>query len=69
MTSNEILAELPKLGVDESAKVFDRLCELQEQDILHGLQPTDAEKELLDRELEEYERDRNRGFPSEERAS
>ena len=34
--------------------MFDRLYELEEMDLLRSLQPDDAEKALLDRELEAY---------------
>jgi hypothetical protein len=57
MSSTEILAELPKLKVEERTQVFQRLCELQEADVLHGVGPTDQEKKLLDEALAEFQRD------------
>jgi hypothetical protein len=63
MSNAEILAELPKLKAEERALVFQRLCELQEQDLLHGVGPTEEEKRLLDEALAEYERDGNPGEP------
>ena len=48
MSSAEILAELPKLKAEERKQVFQRLCELQEADLLHGVGPTEEEKKLLD---------------------
>ena len=57
MSKAEILAELPKLKADERTQVFERLCELQERDLLHGLGPTAEEKKLLDEALAEFERD------------
>ena len=59
----EILAALPTLRPEERALVFERLCELQESDLLHGRGPTDAEREILDRALAEFEADRNVGRP------
>jgi hypothetical protein len=63
MSKAEILAELPKLKADERAQVFDRLCELQESDVLQGHGPTAEEKKLLDQALAEFERDGQRGKP------
>jgi hypothetical protein len=63
MSKNEILAELPKLEADERRQVFQRLCELQEQDLLRGSGPSDAEKKILDEALAEFERDRDPGTP------
>ncbi|MEI8042602.1 MAG: hypothetical protein WCL11_14415 [Verrucomicrobiota bacterium] len=63
MSKAEILAELPKLKADERAQVFDRLCELQESDLLQGHGPTAEEKKLLDQALAEFERDGQRGKP------
>ena len=63
MSKTEILAELPNLKAEERTQVFERLCELQEQDLLHGLGPTEEEKKLLDQALLEFEHDRNPGRP------
>lgn len=63
MSKAEILAELPLLKAEERSQLFDRLCELQDQDLLHGVGPTEAEKQLLDRELAEFERDGDAGIP------
>ncbi|MCX6890881.1 MAG: hypothetical protein NTX51_05080 [Verrucomicrobia bacterium] len=63
MSKAEILAEWPKLKADERAQVFDRLCELQESDLLQGHGPTAEEKKLLDQALAEFERDGQRGKP------
>jgi hypothetical protein len=54
MSKAEILAELPKLKLADRREIFDRICEMEERDLLHGSQPTAEEKELLDQELEEY---------------
>jgi hypothetical protein len=61
MSHAEILAELPKLKAEERTQVFQRLCELQEQDLLNGVGPTAEERKLLDDALEEFQRDGNRG--------
>jgi putative addiction module component (TIGR02574 family) len=49
----EILAELPKLEVADRREIFDRICEMEERDLITG-GATDEEKKLLDRELAEY---------------
>jgi hypothetical protein len=55
MSKAEILEQLPKLGPDERRQIFERLCELEERDLLNGVEPTPEEKAMLDRELEEYQ--------------
>ena len=63
MSKAEILAELPKLKAEERRQIYERLCELQEQDLLKGAGPTEEEKKLLDSALAEYEKDRDKGRP------
>ena len=63
MSSSEILAELPKLRPEERQQLLQRLCELQEQDVLRGVFPTEQERRMLDEALLEYERDRDPGTP------
>jgi hypothetical protein len=63
MNKAEILAELPKLKAEERTQVFQRLCELQEDDILRGVGPTAQEKKILDEALAEFQRDGNPGTP------
>jgi putative addiction module component (TIGR02574 family) len=53
MSKVEIPAELPKLELADRREIFDRICEMEERDLLKG-GATDEEKALLDRELEEY---------------
>jgi putative addiction module component (TIGR02574 family) len=60
MSKTEILAELPKLELADRREIFDRICEMEEQDLLTG-GATDEEKKLLDRELEEYRRNPEAG--------
>lgn len=61
MSNAEILAELPKLRAEERQQIYQRLCELQEQDLLRGVAPSEEEKRLLDAALAEYEKDQDRG--------
>jgi len=56
----EILAELPKLEVADRREIFDRICEMEERDLLTG-GATDEEAALLDRELEECRRNPEAG--------
>jgi len=63
MSNAEILAELPKLKAEERRQIFQRLCELQEQDLLNGAGPSEEEKKLLDAALAEYEKDHDQGRP------
>ncbi|HEX5400147.1 MAG TPA: addiction module protein [Verrucomicrobiae bacterium] len=60
MSKMEILAELPKLDMADRREIFDRLCDMQERDLLYG-GATPEEKALLDRELEEYRRNPEAG--------
>jgi hypothetical protein len=61
MSKAEILQELPRLGLQERREIFERIGELEEQDLLKGGQPSAADKALLDRELEEYQRNPEAG--------
>jgi len=61
MSKMEILAELPKLELADRREIFDRICEMEERDLIQGSQPTDEEKALLDRELEDYKKDPEAG--------
>jgi len=65
MSKMEILAELPKLDTAARREIFDRLCEIEERDLLNG-GATPEEKALLDRELEEYRRNPDAGSSWEE---
>ena len=60
MSKMEILAELPKLKLADRREIFDRICEIEERDLITG-GATDEEKKLLDRELEEYRRNPEAG--------
>jgi hypothetical protein len=63
MSKTEILAELPKLKAEDRRQIYQRLCELQEQDLLNGAGPSEEEKKLLDAALAEYQKDGDRGRP------
>jgi hypothetical protein len=63
MSKAEILAELPKLKAEDRVEVFERLCELQDEDLMQGVGPTAEEKRLLDEALADFQRDRDPGRP------
>ncbi len=63
MSKSEILQELPRLALEERREIFERICELEENDLLRGGQPTAEEKALLDRELEDYRLTPTAGSP------
>jgi len=54
VSKSDILNELPRLKSAERREIFDRLCEIEEIDLLQGGSPTAEEKALLDQELEDY---------------
>ena len=56
----EILAELPKLELADDREIFDRICKMEERDLLTG-GATNEEKARLDRELVEYRRNPEAG--------
>ena len=66
MSKAEILNELPKLGLRERREIFERIGEMEEQDLLKGGEPTAEEKALLDRELEEFRKNPQAGSTWEE---
>jgi hypothetical protein len=61
MSKAEIMAELPGLRPEERDQLFEKLCQLQEIDALHGRSPGLAEKKMLDDALAEFQRDGNPG--------
>jgi hypothetical protein len=61
MSKMEILAELPKLDLTDRREIFERIGELEEYDLLHGGKPTAEEKTLLDREVEEFQKNPEAG--------
>ena len=66
MSKAEILNELPKLALGERREIFERIGELEDQDLLKGGEPTVEEKALLDRELEEFRKNPQAGSTWEE---
>ena len=66
MSKAEILQELPKLPLGERREIFQRIVELEDQELIKGGEPTRDEKDLLDRELEEYQRNPDAGSSWEE---
>ena len=60
MSKAEILAELPKLDIADRREIFDRICEMEERDLISGV-ATPEEKALLEQELEEYRRNPEAG--------
>ena len=63
MSTTQILAELPKLDPEARSRIFQRLCEFQEADLLQGAGPTPEERQILDEALAEFRRDGDTGTP------
>jgi putative addiction module component (TIGR02574 family) len=61
MSKADILAELPNLERGDRQEILERIWDLEECDLLQGSEPSPEEKKLLDRELEEYQRNPNAG--------
>ena len=61
MSKAEILEGLAQLGPAERREVLERLCEMEEQDLVHGSAPTEEERTLLDRELQDFHQDPQAG--------
>jgi putative addiction module component (TIGR02574 family) len=61
MSKAEILLELPKLEFADRREIFERICDMEERDLLNGSLPTAEEKALLDRELELYHKNPEAG--------
>ena len=61
MSKSEILEELPKLKADERREIFERLCEMEEMELLNGAEPSADEKVLLNQELKEYHKNPDAG--------
>jgi hypothetical protein len=59
----QILAELPTLTAEARLQILQRLCELEDADLLHGRGPTPQEQQILDEALAEFDRDGDRGTP------
>ena len=63
MGKAEIFAELPRLNAEDRSQVLQRLYELQDRDLLQGIEPSPKEKLILDEALAEFQRDGNLGIP------
>jgi putative addiction module component (TIGR02574 family) len=62
MSKAEILEQLPKLNSVELQEIWDRIWQLEEEQLWSGnANSSDEEKALLDSELEDYSRDREAG--------
>jgi hypothetical protein len=55
MSKSAILNELPKLGHADRREILERICEIEEADLLRGAVIDSDEKAVLDREFEEYQ--------------
>lgn len=61
MSKAEILQELPALGFEESKEILERLCELEDRDLISGIVPTKDERRMLGQEFEEYRKNPKAG--------
>jgi hypothetical protein len=61
MSKADILGELPNLGQGDRREILERIWEMEEADLLKGVQPDAEEKALLDREFVEYQANPNAG--------
>ena len=66
MSKADILQELPRLQPEERHEIMERICELEERDVLGGPGSAVDEKALLDREMEEFQRNPDSGASWEE---
>jgi hypothetical protein len=55
VSKSEILEQLPNLARRDRREIMERIWEMEETDLLNGVQPDPEEKSLLDTELEEYQ--------------
>jgi putative addiction module component (TIGR02574 family) len=56
MSKAELLEEISKLTPEERGEIWDALWTLEERQMLGSSAPSDHEKEVLDREMEDYEK-------------
>jgi len=54
---------LPTLSAEARSQILQRLCELQEADLLSGQGPTAHEKQILDQALVDFRHDGDAGAP------
>jgi hypothetical protein len=55
MSKSEIIGELPNLGWADRREILERICEIEESELLKGVQPDADERALLDSELQDYQ--------------
>jgi len=63
MNTADILEALPNLSAAERAQIFQRLCQLLDEDLVREFGPTPDEMRILDAALADYARDGNAGVP------
>ncbi|MCE0498145.1 MAG: hypothetical protein LV481_09395 [Methylacidiphilales bacterium] len=63
MSKAEILEEFAKLTPAERNELWDALWTLEERDLLGGSTPTTEEKNVLDQEMDDYQKNPNAGSP------
>jgi len=56
MSKAELLEEISKLSPEERSEIWDALWTLEESHLLGSISPSDYEKAVLDREMEDYEK-------------
>ncbi len=66
MSKADILKALAMLQPEDRREIFERLCDLEERDLLAGRLPTAEERALLDHELEDYRQHPDAGSSWEE---
>ena len=63
MSKAQILEELPRLGRADRQEIWECLWELEERELLQGVEPTPEEKALLDREWADFQANPEAGAP------
>jgi len=63
MNTAQILEELSRLTANDRSRLFARLAEIHETDLLEGGAHSPAERQALDEALTEFERDPSPGEP------
>jgi hypothetical protein len=67
VSKTEILEQLPKLDSVELQEIRDRIWQIEEEELPSGrAKPSDEEKKMLDRELDDFARDPDAGSSWEE---
>lgn len=63
MSKTELLEEFTKLTPAEQSELWDALWSLEERHLLGAGAPTAEEKNVLDREMEDYQKNPQAGTP------